>query len=171
MNDEKRFDRSTLILAAILAAVVAFLIGRGTVPRPVEGVVEVHDTTTVVQVVHDTLTKYRDRTVARVDTLYLPAVHPDSSGVAPAVPDSAAVVVPIERVVVEGEHYTATLEGFRPRLVDMELRLPTQIITNTKTVTVQKRWSFVVGPQLGFGYGVGGFTPYVGVGVSFGYCF
>jgi len=171
MNDEKRFDRSTLILAAILAAVVAFLIGRGTVPRPVEGVVEVHDTTTVVQVVHDTLTQYKDRIVARRDTLYLPAVRPDTSGVVPAEPDSAEVVVPIERVVVEGEHYTATLEGFRPRLVDMELRLPTQIITNTTTVTVRKRWALVVGPQMGLGLTPEGLRPYVGGGVTFGYCF
>lgn len=153
-----------LIVAAV--AVVAFFIGRGTVPRPIEGVVEVHDTLTVVHNIHDTtfVEKWRDR--VRTEYVPLPAVHDTVDRV-----DSVLVEVPIERVVVSGDHYTATLEGFRPRLVDMELNIPETIITNTTTVTTRKRWSFCAGPQLGVGYGVGGFTPYVGVGVSFGYCF
>lgn len=178
-----------LIVAAV--AVVAFFIGRGTVPRPIEGVVVTSDTTTTYSHVKDTTGVPVDREPVRTDTARLAAVprpvtpRPTKPAENPAPPeeptpvdttrsapaDSVDVLIPIERVTVEGENYTAVLEGYKPSIVEMNLRIPTTTINNNRTVTTRKKWSFVVGPQLGVGYGVGGFTPYVGVGVSFGYCF
>ena len=181
--------RSEVILIAALVAVVAFMIGRGTVPRPIEGVVETRDTTTTYSHVKDTTGVPVDREPARTDTARFAAVsgpvttRPGKSSGVPAPPeavadttgttpaDSVDVLVPIERVTVEGENYSAVLEGYRPSIVEMNLRIPTTTITNTRTVTTRKRWSVVVGPQVGAGWTPEGFRPYVGVGISFGYCF
>lgn len=84
---------------------------------------------------------------------------------------SASVVVPIEQRVYEGEYYKATVEGYRPSLVDMQLKIPAVLVTETKTVTKRKLWSVTIGPQLGYGITPAGLHPYAGVGVTFGLSF
>lgn len=181
--------KTETVILLVLVAVVAFFVGRGTVPRVVEGVVETSDTTTTYSHVKDTTGVPVDREPVRTDTARFaavsrpvatrpekPAGNPappeaaaDTTGTAPA--DSVDVLVPIERVTVEGENYTAVLEGYRPSIIEMNLRIPTTTINNNRTVTTRKRWSFVVGPQIGVGWTPEGVRPYVGVGVTFGYCF
>ena len=85
--------------------------------------------------------------------------------------DSATVVIPIEQRVYEGEYYKATVEGYRPSLVDMQLKIPAVLVTETKTVTKRKLWSVTIGPQLGYGITPSGLHPYAGVGVTFGLSF
>ena len=85
--------------------------------------------------------------------------------------DSATVVIPIEQRVYEGEYYKATVEGYRPSLVDMQLKIPAVLVTETKTVTKRKFWSVTIGPQLGYGITPAGLLPYAGVGVTFGLSF
>lgn len=85
--------------------------------------------------------------------------------------DSVSVVVPIEQRVYEGEYYKATVEGYRPSLVDMQLKIPEVLVTETKTVTKRKLWSVTIGPQLGYGITPAGMHPYAGVGVTFGLSF
>ena len=85
--------------------------------------------------------------------------------------DSAAVVVPIERKTFEGEYYVATVEGYRPSLVGIEIKPPTMLVTETKTYTKPKRWSVTIGPQVGYGFTPKGWQPYAGVGVTFGFSF
>lgn len=85
--------------------------------------------------------------------------------------DSVSVVVPIEQRVYEGEYYKATVEGYRPSLVDMQLKIPAVLVTETKTVTKRKLWSVTIGPQLGYGVTPAGLHPYAGVGVTFGLSF
>lgn len=85
--------------------------------------------------------------------------------------DSMSVVVPIEQRVYEGEYYKATVEGYRPSLVDMQLKIPAVLVTETKTVTKRKLWSVTIGPQLGYGITPAGLHPYAGVGVTFGLSF
>lgn len=85
--------------------------------------------------------------------------------------DSATVVIPIEQRVYEGEYYKATVEGYRPSLVDMQLKIPAVLVTETKTVTKRKLWSVTIGPQLGYGMTPAGLQPYAGVGVTFGLSF
>lgn len=85
--------------------------------------------------------------------------------------DSMSVVVPIEQRVYEGEYYKATVEGYKPSLVDMQLKIPAVLVTETKTVTKRKLWSVTIGPQLGYGITPAGLHPYAGVGVTFGLSF
>lgn len=85
--------------------------------------------------------------------------------------DSASVVVPIEQRVYEGEYYKATVEGYRPSLIDMQLKVPAVLVTETRTVTKRKLWSVTIGPQLGYGITPAGLHPYTGVGVTFGLSF
>ena len=85
--------------------------------------------------------------------------------------DSVSVVVPIEQRVYEGEYYKATVEGYRPSLVDMQLKIPAVLVTETRTVTKRKLWSVTIGPQLGYGITPAGLHPYAGVGVTFGLSF
>ncbi len=184
-------------VAIVAVAVAAFLVGRGTVPRPIEGVVVTSDTTNVERRVRDTSGVVVNREPARSDTARLAVVKTpgkDRPGkpVKTAVPDtfsdpvdtlpvpadsvdvcadSVDVSVPIERVQVDGENYSAIIEGFHPRIIEMVVTAPAQIITNTRTVTTRKRWSFVVGPQIGVGLTPDGVRPYVGAGFTFGYCF
>ena len=85
--------------------------------------------------------------------------------------DSASVVIPIEQRVYEGEYYKATVEGYRPSLIDMQLKVPAVLVTETRTVTKRKLWSVTIGPQLGYGITPAGLHPYAGVGVTFGLSF
>ena len=157
--------RAVVVILFVALIVASFFAGRLSIRPPEAQTVEIHDTTTIIKTVRDTVREVVTRKIVRVDTVRLAAADTTARD------DSANVELPIEQITVKGEHYTAVIEGFRPALVDMQLDLPTQYITTTKTETVRKRWSFVVGPQVGAGYGVGGFTPYVGVGFTFGYCF
>jgi hypothetical protein len=79
------------------------------------------------------------------------------------VPPENGVIIPITQSTYKTEDYTAIIEGYRPRLVSMELYRKTTTITNT--VTRSPRWALTVGP--GIGYGPNGVQPYVGVSVGF----
>ncbi len=89
----------------------------------------------------------------------------------PETRDSATVVVPIERKTFEGEFYKATVEGYRASLLDMQLKVPTMLVTETKTATKRKLWSVTIGPQVGYGFTPAGWQPYAGVGITFGLSF
>ncbi len=82
--------------------------------------------------------------------------------------DSVVVEVPIERRTYEGENYRAVVQGFRPELVSIDIRLP-EIAAPTPQPA--KRWHFTVGVQLGYGFTPAGWQPYAGVGGTFGYSF
>ena len=82
--------------------------------------------------------------------------------------DSVAVEVPIERRAYEGENYRAVVQGFRPELVSIDIRLP-EIAAPTPQRA--KRWHFTVGVQLGYGFTPAGWQSYAGIGGTFGYSF
>ena len=76
------------------------------------------------------------------------------------------VVVPIERRVYVTADYRAEVEGYRPRLVSMELYRQTQVVTETPAARPQ-RWG--VGIQAGYGLAprTGRFEPYIGLGIQY----
>ena len=76
------------------------------------------------------------------------------------------VVVPIERRVYVTADYRAEVEGYRPRLVSMELYRQTQVVTETPAARPQ-RWG--IGIQAGYGLAprTGRFEPYIGVGIQY----
>lgn len=157
--------RAVVVILFVAFIVASFFAGRLSIRPPEAQIVEIHDTTTIITTVRDTVREVITRTIVRVDTVRLATADTTARD------DSANVELPIEQITVKGEHYTAVIEGFRPSLVDMQIDIPTQYVTTMKTETVRRRWSLTVGPQIGAGYGIGGFTPYVGVGFTFGYCF
>ena len=139
----------------------AFFAGRWTKPcRKAETVlrdtVVVRDTLAVpvptperVEVIRrDTCWLVRCDTVRTADTLRVP------------------VVVPIERRIYVTADYRAEVEGYRPRLVSMELYRQTQVVTNTVSAK-PKRWG--VGIQAGYGFTprTGRFEPYIGLGIQY----
>jgi hypothetical protein len=75
------------------------------------------------------------------------------------------VIIPIAQNTYKTEDYTAIVEGYRPRLVSIELYPKTTTITNTVTETNSPRWALTVGP--GVGYGPNGVQPYIGITLGF----
>ncbi len=149
-----------LLSAALLAG--AFLAGRWTKPCGAPETVRrdtviLRDTLTVpvptperVEVIRrDTCWLVRCDTVLTADTLRVP------------------VVVPIERRVYVTADYRAEVEGYRPRLVSMELYRQTQVVTETPAAG-PRRWS--IGIQAGYGLAprTGRFEPYIGLGIQYG---
>lgn len=107
-------------------------------------------------------------TVVRYDT-----VRPQAKPVEGVTPDLAmidtikaesvlkGVILPITQNTYKTEDYTVVVEGYRPRLVSIELYPKTTTITKTRS----PRWALTVGP--GVGYSGGKVQPYVGVTVGF----
>ena len=82
--------------------------------------------------------------------------------------DSVVVEVPIEQRTYEGENYRAVVQGFRPELVSIDIRIPKIAAPATQRA---KRWRFTVGVQMGYGFTPAGWQPYAGIGGTFGYSF
>jgi hypothetical protein len=83
------------------------------------------------------------------------------------VPDSANVVIPITQKTYKDSTYTAWVSGYDPSLDSIQVYPKTEYKTITNTIKMQdtKRWG--IGIQGGVGYGKGGFTPYIGIGVQY----
>lgn len=112
--------------------------------------------------------------VVRIDTVWLEAVQSPESRVqrdTVVVHDSVRVVVPIEQKIYADTSYTAWVSGFRPSLDSIEVYNRTVEVTRTvettRTIEVPrlKRWG--LGVTAGYGWSPKGFTPYVGVGVTY----
>ena len=136
----------------------------------------IRDTTTMTIVVHDTIEVVKWKERVRVDTLLLAVVKDSLTTDADTtvsnkenVADSALVAVPISQVTYEGENYTAVIEGFRPRLVSIDIIQQTQYIETTKTIP-PKKWSFglTLGASAGVFYTPKGIQPGAGLGATLG---
>ena len=166
---------ATLVLAGV-CFLFGFVSGRDSVKSSPNGEV-VRDTVEVRDTVKLASSEAAGSVVATLPVAGAAEVpqppSPDSLDVVaiPEAGDSAKVVVPIERKVFAGQYYTATVEGYRPSLVDMQLRVPTAIVTETRTEYKRKLWSVTVGPQVGYGFTPNGWQPYAWVGVTFGLSF
>ena len=125
----------------------------------------IHDTTKI----YVPTVKYRKQ--LGVEVARLPQLVWVSEESAPIIsPDSADVQVPIEQVVYEEENYRAVVEGYRPRLVELEWRGKQTIIT--KTITERKKgWGIAVGPTICWGVTSNGLDVCVGVGGTITYHF
>ena len=82
-------------------------------------------------------------------------------------PDSVVVEVPIEQRTYEGENYRAVVQGWRPELVSIVIKLPELAAPRAK----RKWWSVTVGPQIGYGFTPAGWQPYAGIGANVGVSF
>lgn len=176
MNMEKIISAARtlfIIIVVLISQAVCLLVGRRL--RTSEPEI-IRDTTTLTLVVHDTIEVVKWKERVRVDTLLL-AVVKDSLitdtdttvSNKENVADSALVAVPISQVTCEGENYTAVIEGFRPRLVSIDIIQQTQYIETTKTIP-PKKWSFglTLGASAGVFYTPKGIQPGAGLGASVG---
>lgn len=162
-----------IIVVVLISQAVCLLVGRRL--RTSEPEI-IRDTTTLTLVVHDTIEVVKWKERVRVDTLLL-AVVKDSLTTdtdttvsnKESVADSALVAVPISQVTCEGENYTAVIEGFRPRLVSIDIIQQTQYIETTKTIP-PKKWSFglTLGASAGVFYTPKGIQPGAGLGATLG---
>lgn len=156
-------NRALKILAGIGVATLlalSFLAGRRFAPAP-----KVEIDTLVIR---DTLTEYYPVPTYREplgkEIVVLPSV------VRPvAFPGDTVMMeveVPMERVVYEEEEYRAVVEGFQPRLAEINVYPKTTIVT--KEVRVEPPlFEFHFGPTVSWGWTPHGADICVGVGATF----
>lgn len=143
----------------ILLAVVTFLIG-----YTLRGLDDRHALTTAVAdtiVVRDTLRYERPTPVAEIFVEEVPTPIPVYlTALGDTVCETVYAPIPITRKTYETEDYRAVVSGFRPSL-DTIAVYPEKVYIKEKA----RRWGLgVIG---GYGVGLGGFSPYVGVGVYY----
>lgn len=162
-----------IIVVVLISQAVCLLVGRRL--RTSEPEI-IRDTTTLTLVVHDTIEVVKWKERVRVDTLLLAVVKDSLTTETDTtvsnkenVADSALVAVPISQVTCEGENYTAVIEGFRPRLVSIDIIQQTKYIETTKTIP-PKKWSFglTLGASAGVFYTPKGIQPGAGLGATLG---
>ena len=176
MNMEKIISAARtlfIIIVVLISQAVCLLVGRRL--RTSEPEI-IRDTTTLTLVVHDTIEVVKWKERVRVDTLLLAVVKDSLTTDTDTtisnkenVADSALVAVPISQVTCEGENYTGVIEGFRPRLVSIDIIQQTQYIETTKTIPPRK-WSFglTLGASAGVFYTPKGIQPGAGLGATLG---
>ena len=162
-----------IIVVVLISQAACLLVGRRLRTSDPE---IIRDTTTLTLVVHDTIEVVKWKERVRVDTLLLAVVKDSLTTDTDTtisnkenVADSALVAVPISQVTCEGENYTAVIEGFRPRLVSIDIIQQTQYIEITKTIP-PKKWSFglTLGASAGVFYTPKGIQPGAGLGATLG---
>lgn len=162
-----------IIVVVLISQAVCLLVGRRL--RTSDPQI-IRDTTTLTLVVHDTIEVVKWKERVRVDTLLLAVVKDSLTTDTDTtvsnkenVADSALVAVPISQVTCEGENYTAVIEGFRPRLVSIDIIQQTKYIETTKTIP-PKKWSFglTLGASAGVFYTPKGIQPGAGLGATLG---
>lgn len=81
--------------------------------------------------------------------------------------DSVEVEIPITQKTYKDSTYEAWVSGYEPNLDSIQVypRTEYRTVTNTIKVRDDKRWG--IGIHCGVGYGIGGFTPYIGIGVQY----
>lgn len=154
-----------LVLAVIcLIAGVAF---RCKEQREAQTITHI-DTTRVV--VYDTVT-YRqpiavDSVVLRYETIKVRKVVSDTIRVLDSAEDSESVEIPITQKHYADSSYSAWVSGYDTCLDSIKVYPRTEVVTITNTIKDKpKRWG--IGIQGGVGFGKGGFSPYIGVGVQY----
>ena len=147
-----------LIVIIFFALIASFLLGRQSAGENASvRIVVVRDTVT------DTIRSIRPvpvkTVIARHDTLRLPVIETRT--------DSVLVSLPVERkTYTDDSTYTAVVSGINPSLDSIEVYRRSVYETRTIThYTKPSRISF--GLQGGYGYGRNGFTPYIGIGISY----
>lgn len=156
-------ERLTNVLHFLLAAGIAVAFGlwsahhfRYEPPEPPEVVIQV-DTL----VMHDTLVTYKPVpfNVYVVDTMWVPVPVPGGR-------DTVWAELPRESKSYQDSTYRAVISGYLPSLDTISVYQRTVYIDKVERVKVEpSRWSW--GVQTGLGYGAGGVSPWIGVGIQY----
>lgn len=151
----------TAVVGIVIGALLAVLLMRGEADGKV-------DITTKIS--YDTIPYYMpvpvDSYITRYEVVKLPAVRDTITDSLiykdTLIHDSMNVVVPITQKKYEDSTYTAYVSGYNPRLDSISIYRKTIY----QTITERPR-RFGVGITGGYGYGKGGLTPFVGVGIYY----
>lgn len=158
------------VVGAVAIVVAAFFVGRATVTV---GTVE-RDTVVQRELVRDLMPMPAKSEPLRFEVAALPRVLPALVMSLPLVDtvrltDTVYVEVPISRTEYRTDDYYAVVEGYRARLLQVDV-FP-EVRTVTERVTKQRRWGLTLGAQVGYGITPKGAQPYAGLGIAFGYNF
>ncbi len=148
--------KNILIALVVIGAFIgAYRCGRGSAKIVVETRT---DTVVVRDTIRDTVPVVKEYFITRTDTVTM-RLAGDTVFV--------SVEVPIERQVYQTPQYKAEIEGFRPRLVSMELYQERYEITRTEYISVpdNRRWG--IGVSAGYAVTPKGLQPYIGLGVQY----
>lgn len=143
-----------------VALLISFLIGRNYCKTsPYEVIREKVDTL----VIHDTMTSYEPifvdrKVIERVAVPVLDSVR---------IHDTTFVYLEREQVVWRDSLAEVYASGIMPEIDSVRHFTAHQVITIETTQLVKQRTHWGFGVQAGMGAGKGGFTPYIGVGVSY----
>lgn len=143
-----------LIVIIFFALVASFLLGKQSAGE---------NASVRIVVVRDTIRSIRpvpvETVIARHDTLLLPVIETRT--------DSVLVSLPVERkTYTDDSTYTAVVSGVNPCLDSIEVYR--RSVYETRTITHYTKPSRIsIGLQGGYGYGRNGFSPYIGIGISY----
>lgn len=149
------------IILTVLLAVAFFLTiiwgAKNCTKTPEEKIIVKVDTL----VIHDTIKVTQAITITKkvVDSIYVP--------VRDTIRQNDTLYVTLEREQLRWEDSLSVIyaSGVQPRIDSVFHFTETMVITKEIPVKVKSHWG--LGVQAGYGIGKGGFSPYVGVGVSY----
>lgn len=145
------------ISVVILLCIGMFFAGRKSASSVVKEILTT-DTITVVDTIRDTIPQYRRVTINRIDTVFLNI---------PGDTVKVQVEVPIERKEYSTDAYRAIIEGYRAKLLSMEVYQKTNTIIKPEIRTITKKTRWGVGVSAGYGVSENGLSPFVGLGISY----
>ena len=153
-------ERIKYILLGVIAGIVIYFInGWASCHRTTDKeVITITDTL----VLTDTIVKMQPKPykVTIIDTIYLPQK--------PQQPQQPQIDTLIrQEVIYKDSTYMAVVGGIEPYLKSIEIYPKTIYVNNNTTTTIKVRSRFGLGVQAGYGYGMNGLQPYVGVGVQY----
>lgn len=172
-----------------VALMAAFLIGfllaalrkgnRGTVPGP-DATME-REVVTVYDTAYIDMPIPRDSVAVRYVTARLPAATNGGTAEAPghgtamkeegSSADTVEVEIPITQKEYGDSTYRAWVSGYMASLDSIRIYSRTVTVTERLTLDKTRKWGFTVGPTVGAGWNGRSFSPYVGIGVSWGWRF
>lgn len=156
-------------LIAILALIIfvgcvvgAFFFGRATTRTDIVHTEVERDTIIVRDTIREYYPQEVKRVVVRTERVEVPVIVRDT------IHDTVYVNVPIEEREYKSRDYRVVIGGYNPYLKSVEVYPQTVYINATESITIRKRWSFMLGVQGGYGITPMGWQPYAGFGGSFG---
>lgn len=143
----------TIVLGVLILGMLALLWGR-------------RSTQPVIDIQVDTITTVRIDTVHVTRPLYVRSKIIDTLKVVDTLISRDTLYIPITQRVYQDSNYTAYVSGYMPSLDSISLYNRTVYRDITHVITPRPK-RFGLGVQVGYGGGKNGFSPYVGVGVSY----
>ena len=123
------------------------------------------DTVTVTDTISIFKPVAKDSAVIRYEKIYIPVTVNVVDTVTDTITNNVLVEIPISQKEYGDSAYHAWVSGYHASLDSIKVFSKTTTITQRYSVPVAKKWN--IGPQVGFGYAAGKWSPYFGVGIQY----